>query len=75
MNHSATAVRPFGLRFARRPRTHVELDVESIGYDEERQIAVAADGDGWVPLAHHSMAQTLQTSGETPREDEIYDRT
>lgn len=74
MNHSATAVRPFGLRFARRPRTRVELDIDSVGYDEERQIAVAPEGGEWVPLARHSMAQTLQTSGETPREDEIYDK-
>jgi putative ATP-grasp target RiPP len=74
MNHSATAVRPFGLRFARRPRTRVELDVDSIGYDDERQVAIAVDGDGWVPLARHSMSVTLQTSGETPREDEIYDK-
>jgi putative ATP-grasp target RiPP len=74
MDHSATAVRPFGLRFARRPRGHVALDLESVGYDEERQVGIAVEGDRWVPLARHSMAVTLHSSGETPREDEIYDK-
>lgn len=71
---TGTPPRPLGLRFARPPRGRVDLDLDRVGYDEDRQIGLAAQGTGWVPLAHHAMAQTLQTSGETPREDEIYDK-
>ncbi|MGA8113481.1 MAG: putative ATP-grasp-modified RiPP [Actinocatenispora sp.] len=68
------AIRPFGLRYARTPGNPIDLDLDQIGYDEVRQIAVAADGPHWVPLTDHSMSVTLQTSGESPREDEIYDK-
>ncbi|HEY3507187.1 MAG TPA: putative ATP-grasp-modified RiPP [Actinocatenispora sp.] len=65
---------PFGLRFARRPSTSIDLDLDHVGYDEQAQVAIARDGDRWVPLIDHRMSVTLQTSGETPREDEIYDK-
>lgn len=68
------AARPFGLRFARTPSNPVDLDLDRIDYDEERQIAVAADGPRWVPITDHSLSVTLQTSGASPREDEIYDK-
>ena len=70
----AVRPRPFGLRFARPPRQPVELDLAQVRYDEERQIALVPDGTGWVPLADHSLSVTLQTSGDGPREDEIYDK-
>jgi putative ATP-grasp target RiPP len=66
--------RPFGLRFARPPRGRIDLDLDQVRYDEERQVAVALDGPDWVPLADHSLSVTLQTSGDGPREDEIYDK-
>ncbi len=66
--------RPFGLRFARAPRNPVDLDLDQIEYDEERQISTAMDGTERVPLTDHSLSVTLQTSGSTPREDEIYDK-
>lgn len=66
--------RPFGLRFAQPPRQPVELDLDQVRYDEERQIALVPDDTGWVPLADHSLSVTLQTSGDGPREDEIYDK-
>ncbi|GAA4217263.1 putative ATP-grasp-modified RiPP [Actinocatenispora rupis] len=65
---------PFGLRFAQRPTSSIDLDLDLVSYDEEAQLAVARDGDRWVPLIDHRMSVTLQTSGETPREDEIYDK-
>lgn len=65
---------PFGLRFARRPSTSIDLDLDHVGYDERAQLAIALDGDRWVPLIDHRLSVTLQTSGETPREDEIYDK-
>lgn len=71
---AGTTGRPFGLRFARRPRRPVELDLDRVRYDEQRQIALAPDGSDWVPLANHSLSVTLQTSGNSPREDEIYDK-
>ncbi len=69
-----TAARPFGLRFARPPRNPIDLDLDRIEYDEERQISLALDGTEMVPLTDHSLSVTLQTSGSTPREDEIYDK-
>lgn len=66
--------RPFGLRFATAPTGTVELDLDEVDYDDALQIAVARDGDRWVPLARHSMGVTLQTSGRSPHEDEIYDK-
>lgn len=71
---AAEPVRPFGLSFARRPRQPVELDLAQVRYDEDRQIAIAPDGPDWVPLTDHSLSVTLQTSGDGPREDEIYDK-
>jgi|GEM_PF-5017457 len=65
---------PFGLRFARTPRSSVRLDLDQVRYDERSQRAFAADGDRWLPLIDHRLAQTLQTSGESPREDEIFDK-
>ncbi|BCJ26799.1 hypothetical protein AB0I55_29890 [Actinocatenispora sera] len=69
-----TAGTPFGLRFARTPRAGVELDLDHVRYDERSQRSLAADGDRWLPLIDHRLAQTLQTSGESPREDEIFDK-
>lgn len=66
--------RPFGLRFARPPAQPVALDLDAVRYDEDRQITLAPDGGEWVPLADHSLSVTLQTSGDGPREDEIYDK-
>jgi putative ATP-grasp target RiPP len=68
-------VRPFGLRFARVPARSADLDLGLVSYDDVRQIAVARDGDALVPLAGHRMGLTLQTTGQIPREDEVYDKT
>lgn len=68
-------VRPFGLRFARVPSPRADLDLDLVSYDDVRQIAVARDGDALVPLTGHRMGLTLQTTGQIPREDEVYDKT
>jgi putative ATP-grasp target RiPP len=70
----STAAAPFGLRFARTPRAGVELDLDHVRYDERSQRSLVADGDRLLPLIDHRLAQTLQTSGESPREDEIFDK-
>ncbi len=69
-----SAGRPFGLRFASLPSETLDLDLDTVSYDTRRQVAVARDGDQLVPLAAHSMGLTLQTSGQIPREDEIFDK-
>ena len=68
------AGRPFGLRFARTPHAGASLDPSQLRYDERSQRTLAADGDRWLPLIDHRLAQTLQTSGASPREDEIFDK-
>lgn len=70
----ARSHRPFGLRFATLPSETFDLDLDAVTYDARRQMAVARDGDRVVPLAAHSMGVTLQTSGQIPREDEIFDK-
>ena len=67
-------VRPFGVRFATVPADAVDLDLDAVGYDDDRQIATAWDGTARVPLTRHAMGITLRTTGEIPREDEIHDK-
>jgi hypothetical protein len=68
------ANQPFGLRFATQPGEGVDLRLETIGYDEDAQVALAKDEAGWTPLIRHSMGLTLRTTGQIPREDEIHDK-
>ena len=68
------ANRPFGLRFATAPSNQIDLRLEAIGYDEQAQVALALDEEGWTPLIQHSMGLTLRTTGQIPREDEIHDK-
>ncbi len=66
--------RPFGLRFAVTPSTTIDIDLDAIDYDEDRQIAMTWSGGQRVPLTDHRMGVTLQSSGEVPREDDIWDK-
>ena len=69
-----SANQPFGLRFAILPSNNIDLRLETIGYDEQAQVALALDEGGWTPLIQHSMGLTLRTTGQIPREDEIHDK-
>jgi len=70
----AGIARPFGLRFATPPQRAIHLPLDTIAYDDDAQVALAREGAGWAPLAHHSMGLTLRTTGQIPREDEIHDK-
>lgn len=54
----ASAVRPFGLSLAVRPRESVCLDPDALAYDVARQIGLIREGDEVVPLMRHTDGQT-----------------
>lgn len=54
----ATAVRPFGLRFAVSPPVVTGLDLDAMRYDPVRQVGMMDTPDGLVPLARHTTGST-----------------
>ncbi|MGH3707885.1 MAG: putative ATP-grasp-modified RiPP [Pseudonocardiaceae bacterium] len=50
---------PFALRYAVTPNHVVTLDLETLGYDEQRQIGVVREGAALVPLLEHPCRYTL----------------
>jgi len=49
-----SAVRPFGLTLAVRPRTNIRIDPAMLGYDDVRQIGLIHDGGQMVPMSRHT---------------------
>lgn len=69
----ASSVRPFGVRFATTPAS-IDIDLHSVRYDTDRQIAVINVDSKWVPLLDPKLGLTLHTTGTVPTEDEVFDK-
>src|SRR5712672_2439929 len=54
----ASAVRPYGLTLAVRPRDSVCLDPDALAYDVARQIGLIREDDAMVPLLRHTDGKT-----------------
>jgi putative ATP-grasp target RiPP len=50
---------PLALRYAVAPVQVAILDLEGVGYDEQRQIGVVRQGDVLIPLLKHSTGWTM----------------
>src|SRR4051812_6054312 len=61
------AVVPFGMKCAVTPAAIVEVDLPSINYDVDRQIAVVAEGDATVPAMRHTSTNTKTTTASQDR--------
>lgn len=53
---SRPAVRPFGLRFTRRPKVQETIDLSALRYDPHRQLSI--DGTGTPVYGKHSTGTT-----------------
>jgi putative ATP-grasp target RiPP len=65
--HADGAVVPFGMKYALIPAPTVEVDLPSISYDADRQIAIVAEGDATVPAMRHTSTQTKTTTASQDR--------
>jgi putative ATP-grasp target RiPP len=61
------AVVPFGMKYALIPAATVEVDLPSISYDPDRQIAVVSDGDATVPAMKHTSTKTKTSTASSDR--------
>ena len=70
-DHSdASAVRPFGLRFATTPTAAavVDIDWSKVGYDQAHQITTVTEDDGTVlPAMKHTSTRTSTTTSSHDR--------
>lgn len=69
------SIKPFGLRYAVQPAETVEVDLSTLSYDEEQQIAVVS-GDGVVvPAMKHTSTKTKTHTGDNRGGDSDEDST
>jgi putative ATP-grasp target RiPP len=62
---AASAVRPFGLTLAVRPRKNIRFNPDELGYDVVGQIGLIRDGDVMVPMSRHTDGTTkTQTNAD-----------
>jgi putative ATP-grasp target RiPP len=66
---------PFGLKYAVAPAETVDVDLPSISYDPDRQIAVVSDGDATVPAMKHTSTNTKTTTASQDRKGTTRTRT
>lgn len=64
---SGPATRPFGLRYASTSTSAATADTATLGYDEQRQIGIAHDGNAWVPLMRHTTGATTTATSDSHR--------
>lgn len=67
--------RPFGLRYAVVPPSTIDVDLSTLGYDADRQIAIVLDGDVVVPAMRHTSTKTKTQTGDKSGPDDDEDAT